>query len=167
MTDSEPTPWILYDAKAAGGLDQIDEEGPPTLRGLGPTVASAAPTPVVSQLPAPIAPESAPAIAAPPPPPRHRRSLLRAAAFASFVAMMFVLGWWQGSQHGPLVAPAAAMVGPGRTIIRRPVRTLAPSAMPSLQPQVAKPTRTHSAAAMPRAAATTDAVASAYEPMEL
>jgi hypothetical protein len=163
MTESEPTPWIPYDAKGAGGLDQIDEEGPPTLRGLGPTAASAAPTPVVSQLPLLIAPASAPTIA----PPRHRRSLLRAAAFASFVAMMFVLGWWQGSQHGPLMAPVAATAGPGRTIIRKPVRTLAPPAVPTLQPQVAKPARTHSAAAMPRAAATADAVASAYEPMEL
>jgi len=164
MTESEPTPWIrYYDAKGAGGLEQIDEEGPPTLRGLGPTVASAGPTPVVSQLPASIAPAAAPTIA----PPRRRRSLLRAAVFASFVAMMFMLGWWQGSQHGPLIAPAAATSGPGRTVLREPLRTLAPSAVPLLQPQIAKPARTHSAAAMPRAVVTNDTVASAYEPTEL
>jgi hypothetical protein len=144
-------------------LDDKDEEGPPTLRGLGPAVARGTPAVVASPLPAPIAHASAPMIAAP----RHRRSLLRGAAFAISVATMFVLGWWQPSKHAPAIAPAAATSEPGRTIAHRPARILAPSAAPAPRPPVAKPARTHPAVPMPPPAAMTSAVASEYEPMEL
>jgi hypothetical protein len=130
---------------SAVALDEKDEEAPPTLRGLGPP-ASEAPT-----------------IAAP----RHRRSLLLGAAFASAVATMFVLGWWQPSQHAPTLAPAAATSEPGRTVAHRAARTLAPSVVPMPRHRVAKSTPTHSAIPMPRPAAMTSAVASAYVPMEL
>jgi hypothetical protein len=129
---------------SAVDLDEKDEEVPPTLRGLGP----AAPAPAIAVQ-------------------RHRRSLLRAAAFASSVATMFVLGWWPPSHHAPVMAPAAATSEPARTVAHRPARTLAPSAAPAPRYQVAKPAPTRSALRKPRLAVMTGAVASAYTPTEL
>jgi hypothetical protein len=152
--------------------DEEEEEKPPTLRGLGPAVASATSTAVVSPLPAPIAPASAPTTAGP----RRRRSLLLVAAFVSSVAMMFVLGWWQGTQHTPPMTPAAATSEPGRSLAHGAARTPAPSAEPEPQPQlaepepqpqVAKPAPTNAAIPlpMPRPTATSGADASVFEPM--
>jgi hypothetical protein len=148
---------------SADDLDEKDEEEVPTLRGLGPAVASATSTAVVSPLLAPIAPESAPTIAAP----RRRRSLLLGAAFASSMAMMFVLGWWRGTQQAPPMTSAAATSEPGRNLEHGPARTLAPSEEPAPQHQVAKPAPTHSVIPKPPPAAKTSADASVYEPAEI
>jgi hypothetical protein len=173
---------------SADDLDEKDEEEkPPTLRGLGPAVAPATSTAVVSPLPPSIAPASAPTIAAP----RRRRSLLLGATFVSSVAMMFVLGWWQGTQHAPSMTPAAATSEPGRSLAHGSARTLAlpaepepqlrvaepapepqiaePApqfqvARPAPQPQVARPAPTHSAIPMPPPAAKTGADVPAYDP---
>lgn len=82
-------------------------------------------------------------VAIAPPRRRHRNSLLlRTTLIASAVAIMFVLGWWQGSRHGlPIPAePAAATRVAERTDAPRASRTLAPpEEEPSSRPHASKP----------------------------